>query len=544
MSKSISLCMIVKDEERYIERCFRSVQGIVNEIIVVDTGSTDATIEIAKKYDAKVFDFVWNDDFSAARNFSLEKATGEYILVLDADEYIDPNSNIQESLELGKDYYINRIKNYSSELNVRYHEAVRLFKNNRGLKYFGKIHEHLNIQEQDYNFTYSSVLIHHVGYMGEVVKAKNKIDRNLKLLLDETKKNPTGYNFFNLAKQYKQMKEINKALDYFKKSYNLSKTNIYLKELLYHMGDCLRMLKRYDDAIHLLRDAIDVFPTYTDLHYMLAKVYEENGTLHEAEAAYLKCLELGEMEHTTTQGFGSYLAYFSVANIYIKMGDRLRAVEALYRCISLRKDFTDAVYLYIKVLTEVNIPNSEIQLFLDSIYPIKNAKEGVSLITALYSLRHPLLDEYLKKYGTQFNENIMAVAEQYAGKYNEAWSRWLNLDSLLKENIRDIIFISILRSDDSLLDSYREVINVNKREWNNLLLLVNRELPTKDYKLSDWFEGILVSILESLIMVNEYELFNYMSNWILAAPRSTQNKVAELLNDHKYFETDLRFRMN
>ena len=86
---SISLCMIVKNEERVLERCLQSLQGLMDEIIIVDTGSTDRTKEIAKKYTDKIYDFTWIDDFSAARNFSFSKATKEYIYVADADEVLD-----------------------------------------------------------------------------------------------------------------------------------------------------------------------------------------------------------------------------------------------------------------------------------------------------------------------------------------------------------------------------------------------------------------------------------------------------------------------
>jgi len=88
-SITISLCMIVKDEEQTISKCLESVKSVVDEIIIVDTGSTDATKEIVKKYDAKVYDFQWIEDFSAARNFAFSKATKEYILWLDADDIID-----------------------------------------------------------------------------------------------------------------------------------------------------------------------------------------------------------------------------------------------------------------------------------------------------------------------------------------------------------------------------------------------------------------------------------------------------------------------
>lgn len=88
----ISLCMIVKNEEEVLPRCLNSVKNLVDEIIIADTGSTDQTVEIANAYTEKIYPFVWNDDFSAARNFSFSKAEGDYILWLDADDFISPEN--------------------------------------------------------------------------------------------------------------------------------------------------------------------------------------------------------------------------------------------------------------------------------------------------------------------------------------------------------------------------------------------------------------------------------------------------------------------
>ena len=87
---SISLCMIVKNEEDVLARCLESVRGFVDEIVIVDTGSQDRTRQVAEKYTDKIYDFPWDDDFSAARNYGLEKATKEYCMWLDADDVILP----------------------------------------------------------------------------------------------------------------------------------------------------------------------------------------------------------------------------------------------------------------------------------------------------------------------------------------------------------------------------------------------------------------------------------------------------------------------
>jgi len=88
----LSLCMIVKDEESVIEDCLKSVKGVVDQIVVVDTGSRDSTIEICKRYGAEVYYYRWRDDFSAARNESIKYARGDWILWMDADERLDPGS--------------------------------------------------------------------------------------------------------------------------------------------------------------------------------------------------------------------------------------------------------------------------------------------------------------------------------------------------------------------------------------------------------------------------------------------------------------------
>jgi glycosyltransferase involved in cell wall biosynthesis len=125
---TVSLCMIVKNEEKYLDRCLKSVQGKVDEIIIVDTGSTDKTIEIAEKYGSIVKHFIWINDFAAARNYSIEGVESEYILVLDADEYLDDGTDLQKDLEKGKDFYRLTIKNQSNSGQIVFSQNVRLFK--------------------------------------------------------------------------------------------------------------------------------------------------------------------------------------------------------------------------------------------------------------------------------------------------------------------------------------------------------------------------------------------------------------------------------
>ena len=146
---TISLCMIVKNEEKNLERCLKSYAPLMDEIIVVDTGSTDKTKEIASRFTDKIYEFKWVDDFSAARNFSFEKATCDYIFSADADEVLDEENREQfailkqvldEEIEIVQMYYGNQFQNgtiYNYDCELR----PKLFKRLRSFTWIEPIHE-------------------------------------------------------------------------------------------------------------------------------------------------------------------------------------------------------------------------------------------------------------------------------------------------------------------------------------------------------------------------------------------------------------------
>lgn len=186
MSITISLCMIVKNEEETLERCLESAKSFTDEIIIVDTGSTDSTKEIAKKFNAVVYDFKWIDDFSAARNFAFSKATKEYIFWLDADDYIT-NENIKkiEELKVTFDNNVDAVSmNYSlsrdANGNTTYSlKRNRLVKKSKDFKWIGCIHEYLEVFG---NIIHPDISINHG-------KMKPHGNRNLEIFRAMEKKN-------------------------------------------------------------------------------------------------------------------------------------------------------------------------------------------------------------------------------------------------------------------------------------------------------------------------------------------------------------------
>ncbi len=172
--------MIARDEEKLLPDCLASVRDEVDEIILVDTGSRDSTAELARSLGARVFSFRWRQDFAAARNASLDRAGGDWILVLDCDERLDPASRglLRQAAASGRhDGYLVHLVNLSA--GAEKWLALRLFRNQPGVRYQGRIHEQLH-------FTGSAApcdaAIHHLGYQPGVIAERDKRARNRELV--------------------------------------------------------------------------------------------------------------------------------------------------------------------------------------------------------------------------------------------------------------------------------------------------------------------------------------------------------------------------
>ncbi|MHC4945570.1 MAG: glycosyltransferase family 2 protein [Planctomycetota bacterium] len=210
MSESItvSACLIVRDEEKRLAGCLDSLRAIVDEIVVVDTGSKDRSREIALEGGAKVFDFEWKDDFSAARNASLEYATGDWILVLDADErlvwerYDEFRKPLNDPEKLG--FLVTLVNLYEERSSAVL--LLRLFRNRKEIRYSGLIHERIDpsLRRLATNMK-RSVGIHparvfHSGYLEEIKAEKKKDSRDIHLLNEQIRLDPSDpFHWYKFA---------------------------------------------------------------------------------------------------------------------------------------------------------------------------------------------------------------------------------------------------------------------------------------------------------------------------------------------------------
>lgn len=333
----ISLCMIVKDEEQNLKNCLKNIKNKVDEIIIVDTGSTDKTVEIAKKYTDKVFNFKWCDDFAAARNYSIEKAKNDWILVLDADEVVELFN--RESLDgfinsdgkqLGRIKIINTFEDTSGKKRII--ERVSRIFNKKYFKYYGMIHEQIvPIGELDYKTLEVDITIKHIGYEKNIVNNKNKISRNKKMLQKAIKeKNDDSYLQYQLGKTFFMEKDYVEAKASFETAMKLGVNTKYeyAQDLIESYGYTLINLKRYKEAL-ILKEYDEVYKNNADFNFVMGLIYMNNAMFKEAVTKFIHCTTIKEC---SIEGVNSYLANYNIGVIYECLGIIDEAAKYYKKC--------------------------------------------------------------------------------------------------------------------------------------------------------------------------------------------------------------------
>lgn len=284
----ISACYIVRNEAAKLERSLASLEGAVDEIIVVDTGSSDDTVKIAEAHGAQVFHFPWQDDFSAARNVSLSKATGDWILVVDADEYFPEGmaKNIRPAVErYGADadllFFMRRELDADNGKLLLELYVPRILRRVEGLAYEGIIHEEPRHQGADIEriavIPPDALLMLHTGYSVSLSRAKG--ERNLTLLQKELASGrPRDSIYMYLAETYDGLDDEENALKYAWFDVNGGRKNLVFASRSYRI--LLRILANRPEAYHERRKAANLavrdFPELPEFH-----------------AEYAECLSLG-----------------------------------------------------------------------------------------------------------------------------------------------------------------------------------------------------------------------------------------------------------
>ena len=390
MSNKISLCMIVKNEEKYLPRCLNSIKDIVDEIIIVDTGSIDKTVEIAENFVAKVYHYKWNNSFSEARNESLKYANNDWILIMDADdEFCNEDKEkfkelLNDTMDKTSVYFFETLNYCGSTVdsnNISVNLNPRVFKNNYGFKYEGEVHNQLVNTMYPVKDITQSIRIYHYGYLEGSITSKNKRARNITLLEAQIKKDPdNNYTHFNLGNEYFALGNMEKALEYFYKSYkNFNPNTGYGFILLEKIILANYAIKKYDKALEFAEFSTNCFPSLTDIHFLKAMVYRDLSKPTLEIKALEKCIELGEppSELKFLYGTGSFKAFYDLGNVYAKLKDYETAYKYYLETIRSKPDYLAPLYNIGHILKEEKTPIEEfkpaIERFFDdypNAYPI------------------------------------------------------------------------------------------------------------------------------------------------------------------------------
>lgn len=367
----LTLSMIVKNEEPYLRDCLKSVEGIVDEVVLVDTGSTDGTVEIAKEFNARIFNYKWDNDFSSARNFALEHSAGDWILYLDADERLDASSK-NEILKLtetkSKTAYYCKVKSID-EVNGRpsVMNYVRLFPKDKSIRFEGRIHEQIenSLRNQEYIIKNSSIVIEHLGYNLNNEKLKEKAARNLSLLKKEYEKNPSSYFAFQLGQTYGVLNDKTKAENYFHisiKDKNLKRE--YLSVANRYLGINSAERGEWDTALKFIRKSLTADDTQPLTLIAAAKIYfhlgKEKVTKFYCKQAYLMNEEFMSGKRSSYQTI--LLDKKTILEEGIKIAAGLKDKELFEfffeRSENRRNDSAD---IFNKIFDDILITDSEIE---------------------------------------------------------------------------------------------------------------------------------------------------------------------------------------
>ena len=311
-SVRLSQCMIVKNEEKNIEKALSWAKKIAFEQIVVDTGSTDRTIEMAERMGAKVIHFEWINDFAAAKNFAIEQAKGEWIAMLDADEYFSAGDTkkimpflkyVMADPKLRDKWLVIQCPWAQLDDTGKVAEIFtqeRIFRNLPEIRYEGKIHERLNVHV-DFTVYGDDITIMHTGYTTTSFDYTNKIERNISMINEGLKDDPDNLNFkgyladalaAKAAKEGSTVEIENKIDELYSDVVNGGDDVLPLVRKGAY-GNLLRKFikipEKLEECEHLVLSALSVFPNEMDFEYYYAIVLYEKKEFIEAWKLLEKC---------------------------------------------------------------------------------------------------------------------------------------------------------------------------------------------------------------------------------------------------------------
>ncbi len=357
----ISVCVIVKNEEKNIDRCLAALSGYGFELVVVDTGSTDGTQKTVQKYTDSLHEFAWCDDFSAAKNYAVSKASSDLVLVVDSDEFLEPISQ-EEVIKLEEQARRNpekvgriRRRNVFERDGVRQEnqEWVNRIFDRRKFHYEGRIHEQIvSRQGKDYKTWLSPLSFVHTGYDLTREERKKKTQRNIRLLEQELSQinerigeleqecsdskeaaklhGQIPYLIYQLGKSYYMQGDYQQSCKYFDQglSYDLNPKLEYVIDMVETYGYALINSGQEQTAL-FFANIYEVFGNSAVFQFLMGLIYMKNARFGAAMEEFEKAQQHKECRNA---GVNSYAANYNMGVIQECLGNIDQAVAFYQKC--------------------------------------------------------------------------------------------------------------------------------------------------------------------------------------------------------------------
>lgn len=513
----LSACIVAKNEENNIAFCLQSLQDIVEEIIVVDTGSTDRTVAIAEQFHAKVYFYKWQEDFAAAKNFALEKASGDWIIFLDADEYFTTETigNVRSIIAKHAkecDAYLLKminidVDNGNKQLDDFY--AMRIFKNSDQLRFFGKVHEELRFvdgkRKAMYQVDESEIKLYHTGYSKK--KMKLKCQRNLKILLAELKENPQNINLYRyLADVYHGLEDYENAFKYAKMDIETGKKEISYASRSYRVinNSLVKMNAPKSEIEHYLIKSIKAFPSLPDFYAEYALLKYNSQEYDEAFSLLTKAMELHRIYHdmeTSLFAIKMSITYLMFGLLYQRKNDYSEAINYYQKTLEIDKYYPEAFISLFKLIQQQD--EAHVIAFLNTIYDSKNQKDVEFLI------HHIGLINKGKIYWYYYHKLNIPIKRMGKPVYTDV-------------ELRQIMFLTlaiILTGDKHKLCEVEHSLPINYQN------VVHRYMKISNKQLEEADFAIYKNILLELLLIDEN---NILDQFIALSKEFKQEKIFEI----------------
>ncbi|WP_448163015.1 tetratricopeptide repeat-containing glycosyltransferase family 2 protein [Bacillus mobilis] len=531
MGPFLSACLIVKNEERMLKNCLESLKDVLEEVIVVDTGSTDATKEIAKEFTDKIYDFEWKNNFSEARNFAASKATGEWIMAIDADENVDSEQlkNVIEEIKLHKNKfnaYLVEIISFSGEMGeiTTVNQMARIYKNDGTVYYQSAIHEQLKPIKGDLMIALSSLKVYHYGYLSNVVLRQDKKNRNFNILEHELENaDNQAFTLFNYGQELRRLNKREEALNHFVKAYACkgSVNEGWVRTCLFYIVECLVALKRYEEALAIVLDAEKLWPLAPDFIYWRGEIYLFQKRFDDAKEIYHNILTNRETYTDTIYHADrkSFLPYERLGQIY-----------------EMEKNDEKAIYHYMQALNENSLSIRVITKVIYILCEYNEIQDVYNFITTHNLIKTDTMRIEIIKYLS--NIGMIELAKKMANDVKNERETLINIIQIKEALINSIAYKETTFTNENLLQG----IQYKMLDLADLCILYEftKDINLKNIMKHSNFSVIFNYLFEGLKELNGLDGAEYLS-LLERACRYNKSDFAEKLFSLRHDFTNVNY---